>query len=201
MAKLPNQEGWYARGVEYARFKMMRCLAGVMPGLLAAGAVALASMAGGCSGARWKPTWYDGPLGQDEVGEANLPEAAAVVAGYAPTRLVVHRLSRLERGEGGVVRVLVHVELIDQAGHGCRWPGWMELTLETGLPGGDKVIAQDLRDAEVNGRVFDAVTRTYVLIRELEAGQATPIRARVRFVFAGADGRRLQLEGQGPIQP
>jgi hypothetical protein len=152
---------------------------------------------GGCSGSRWKPTWYSGPLGEDAV----LPDPGALVQGYGPSRLVVHRLSRLERGEGDSVRVLVHAELIDQAGHGCRWPGWMELTLETGLPGGQKVLVQDLTDPQVNGRVFDAVTRTYVLMHELAEGEAKPTTARVRFVFAGPDGTRLQLTDQGTIQP
>lgn len=124
-----------------------------------------------------------------------------MIAEYGPSRVVVHRLSRLERGEGNVVRVLVHAELIDQAGHGCRWPGWIELTLETGLPSGSLVMSQDLTDPTVNGRVFDAVTRTYVLTYELAEGQAKPTRARVRFVYAGPDGKRLQLTDEGPIQP
>lgn len=151
-------------------------------------------------------------------------DAAAMLEAVAPRRLSVHALTRLERGAGeaGAWALVAHIELLDAAGHACKWPGVLRVTLEApsmvaedeglrgkGEAGPDRKWVMDLTSVESNARAFDWVTRTYrarlgplpAWAERFAAGQlrVTDLRVRAELLTWDASGAERVLEGEGRV--
>lgn len=93
--------------------------------------------------------------------------ASDVGGPFAPASMRVYPLTHLERGDDGVVRLVLHLEMRDRWGDTVKGVGRLQVQL---LRGGDlgsgagrdeRVWEVDLRDPETNALYFDPATRTY----------------------------------------
>jgi hypothetical protein len=165
-------------------------------------------------------------------GVAELPEGAAVrpltaeemLEGVRPRGLVVHGLTRLERGAGadGAWELVAHVELLDAGGHSCKWLGLLVVTLEApstvtadewragqGAASPNRTWAVDISTPGQNAEAFDWATRTYrVRLRGLPAWAEAFARGEGRNPYLSvsaelrswdAAGAEVTLAGRGRI--
>ncbi|HZW06712.1 MAG TPA: hypothetical protein VFF65_06285, partial [Phycisphaerales bacterium] len=98
-------------------------------------------------------------IGRVEIAEGQVPQgvilpaATAVVADFAPARIEVHPLSRLE-GVGDERRAVVQVQVLDAFGHDVKWPGAVSVEVspnESFAP--SRVRWVDITQGEPNARL------------------------------------------------
>lgn len=136
----------------------------------------------GTGGGRVVPMPGDIPVGMAPTA------ATAVVEGFRPVKARVHPLSRIEQDLGGERRLVLQLELTDAAGHSVKWPGIARVELDGATVADQRVWWSDLRDAGINSKAFDGITRTYILrIAPLTTG-TEPVRAAVTWTQADASG-------------
>ncbi|MBY0395984.1 MAG: hypothetical protein K2X91_05855 [Thermoleophilia bacterium] len=149
-----------------------------------------------------------------------LPSAQEVVAEYAPVRMEVYALSRLE-GTGATRRAVVHLRLLDAYSHDVKWPGVARVEVRS--PAGEPLAAPpqsvtpadrdaptplqaapgvyhiDLTGGDANARTFDTISRCYVL-RILAPGEG-PVLVKARWLVRGKSDQPEAMEAEGTLQP
>jgi len=148
---------------------------------------------------------------------AALPDSSAVVEAFAPVRVEVHPLSRLE-GVGAARRAVVHVQVLDVYGHDTKWPGLVRVEVVNGAGEGAAgvegsgvaesgsgeagevaVHSVDLTSGESNARAFDSISRCYVV--RVPAPGTDAVTVRVRWLLLDASGRMQAMEATGSLMP
>jgi hypothetical protein len=111
----------------------------------------------------------------------SLAAEPADAGAFAPVRVRVHPLSRVERTPAGADRASLHVELLDASGLSLRWPMVLGVSMRDGA-GRTSAAWADLRTEGASARAFDPVTRTFVLTPAWDDGQPGGANAGARLV-------------------
>lgn len=156
------------------------------------------------------------PSSSDEVPEAK-PITAAELASrwvdpgpFAPVRVRVYPLTRLDAGTGDGPVLIVHLEVTDRWRDNTKFLG--RVTVEvTGLdgPGGGETARWDLDvwEAELSSRYYDPPTQTYrVVLGELPGwlgrvgAEGGRVALSVRVATSGADGGMVELSDESELE-
>lgn len=140
----------------------------VMPaGLVVAAGMVMAAgvVLGGCAGRGGAGPREDGREIADRVDFGDgLTVDPATLASYAPVKLRLHPLTRVQVDAGGEVTLWLHAELFDRWGHSVKSPGVFAVSVEA-VGGGQESgrWSEDVREGARNALFWDRVTRTYRL--------------------------------------
>ncbi len=117
---------------------------------------------------------------------------------YWPTHLRVHPLTRFSKDAADPNRTLLEarIEFLDAQEITAKACGQLTLEVIDGdLPPKDATAIKfwniDLRDAAVNQRQFDFVTRTYLCKLDVDP-EALPAKPALRVMFVSTDGRTME---------
>lgn len=126
----------------------------------------------------------------DTQGDVERPEWP-----YWPVAMRLHPLTRLTTDpQTGQTIIECRIEFVDGDAQTSKAVGQLTLQVypDSVTPTGSGALEtwnQDLRDAAINRRQYDDVTRTYLF--RLQATQPLPAGCEVRAFFLSADGRRM----------